>query len=446
MIGSKKLTPNLQKIVIVGRPNVGKSTLFNRLVGARKSIVQEEAGTTRDRVTAFVRWENCGFTLIDTGGLRLGGKREKDFFSEAIDREVFKAMESANLIIFLADGKTGLTAMDEAMAEVVRKIKIPTVLAVNKIDSDIRSLEVGAFYKLGLGDPCPISATHNLGIVDLMDQVLKSLPESKNTAESPQNPTFRLAIVGEPNVGKSTLLNALLEEERAIVSEVPGTTRDSIEEMLELEEHFIQIMDTAGIRHRRKVKDVSSFFSLSRAKRSIREADITFLLFDATKGIQRDTKIIAGLLEKERKPVLLVVNKWDLASGLEQGRYEKDIKERLGFLKYAPFTFISAKNKKNLEKLLRTGLDLWGRCNHHISTRELNNFLSKIKRRRLPSPAIRLKFLTQTTAVPQEFICFVKNKKLIPKNFISFLENELTRTFALQGIPLRLILREEKES
>jgi GTP-binding protein len=255
-----------------------------------------------------------------------------------------------------------------------------------------------------------------------------------------------LAIVGEPNVGKSTLLNSFLREERAIVSEQPGTTRDSIEEILEYHNHFIRLIDTAGIRHKRKIREVSDLFSLSRSKKSIHEANITFLLFDARDGIKRDTKAIARILEEERKPALLVANKWDMVKGVEQAPYEIDLKELLGFLKYSPLVFISAKNKRNLEKLLDSGIDLWKRSTQHISTNHLNEFLSRMKRRRLPSPAIRLKFLTQTAAVPQEFVCFVKNKKLIPTNYHNHFENELITHFHLEGIPIRLHFKEVGES
>jgi GTP-binding protein len=273
----------------------------------------------------------------------------------------------------------------------------------------------------------------------MLDQAVTHLPK---TAETPQIPHFSLAIVGEPNVGKSTLLNAVLNEERAIVSEIAGTTRDSLEEVVKYKKHFIRLIDTAGMRHKKKIKQASDLFSLSRAKQSIQESDVTFLLFDAEIGIRRDTKAIAGFLEGTRKPALLVANKWDLVKKTEQALYEIDLKAELGFLKYAPLVFISARDKKNLTKVMDAGVDLWERSRQHIPTKELNRFLEIMKARRLPSPALRLKFLTQTSATPQQFVCFVRHKDVITKNYHAHFENELTSTFHLEGIPIQLFFRE----
>ena len=433
---ARKVSSPLPKIAIVGRPNVGKSTFFNRLLGRRKSIVLEESGTTRDRVKATVDWQGRYFTLIDTGGMRL---ETKEFFDPFVDREVEKALKEANLVIFMADGKVGLTPMDEQMADKIRRLRKPTAVAVNKLDIESPENELAPFYKLGLGDPMPISALHGYGIGDLMDSVVPKIPIVQ---ESLDRPAFSLTIVGEPNVGKSTLLNSYLCEERAIVSEVAGTTRDSIEEILTYRNHFIRLIDTAGIRHKSKIKHASDLFSLARAKGSIKDSDVTFLIFDAEEGIRRDTKAIARILEEERKPVVLVANKWDLVKNKEQAVYDQELKRFLGFLKYSIVAFISAKDKKNLEKLLDQGIDLWKRANRHIATSELNDFLERMKRKRLPTPSIRLKFLTQTSAVPQEFVCFVKNKKYIPANYHAHFENELIRHFKLEGIPIRLHFRE----
>lgn len=434
-----KATNQFPTVSVIGRPNVGKSTLFNRIVGRRKSIVQEESGTTRDRVTSLINWEGHLFNLIDTGGMQF---EKKNQIEKYIDQEVEKAIEVSQVILMVADGKTGLNPLDEMIAKKIRGLKKKIFLAVNKIDIESAGYDLGDFYKLGLGDPFPLSALHGLGIGDLLNRATRSLPRIK---ETPLTPNFTLSIVGEPNAGKSTLLNAFLEEDRAIVSEVAGTTRDSVEEIIKYHNHFIRIVDTAGIRHKSKIKDVSSLFSLSRAKKSIQDSDVTFLLFDSYKGIHRDTKSIARFLELERKPVILIANKWDLVKGREQARYEKDLKSELKFLRQAPLVFISAKNKRNLHQLLDKGIDLWKRSTHYISTSQANDFLSRIKRRKMPSPMIKLKFLTLTSAVPQEFICFVKNKDQIPEHYKRFFENELIEKFNLSGIPIRLFFKEVKK-
>ncbi len=426
-------------ISIVGRPNVGKSTLFNRIVGRRQSIVQEESGTTRDRVFSIVEWEGTIFNLVDTGGLHL---KSKELMVNFIEREVEKALEESEVVIMVTDGRSGVSALDEEVSEKIRRLKKNLILAVNKVDIESGRYELAEFYKLGLGEPTPISALHGLGIGELMSRVTQKLPKAK---ESPLSPSFTLSIVGEPNAGKSTLLNAYLKEDRAIVSDVAGTTRDSVEEMLHYKNHYIRIIDTAGIRHERKIKDVSTYFSLSRARHSITRSDVTFLLFEALKGIRRDTKAIASFLEKARKPVILVANKWDLTKGIEQARYERDLKSDLGFLKFAPVVFISAQNKKNLSKLLDDAFKLWKQSTHYIPTSELNRFMITLKRRRLPTPQIRLKFLTQTSAVPPEFVCFVKGKKYIPANYRQHFKNEIIRRFNLEGIPVKIQFKEEEE-
>jgi GTP-binding protein len=423
-------------ISIIGRPNVGKSTLFNRIVGRRQSIVQEESGTTRDRVISLVTWEGKTFNLTDTGGMRF---EKKSSLEQTIDREVEKAIEVSQVLIFVVDGKSGIRPLDEVIAEKIRSLKKQVLIAVNKVDIDSSQCELPSFYKLGLGEPYPLSALHGIGIGDILDPATRNISKAKETILTPN---FTLSIVGEPNAGKSTLLNSFLEEDRAIVSDVAGTTRDSIEETIRYKTHYIRIVDTAGMRHKRKIKDVSTFFSLSRAKKSIQHSDATYLLFDAHKGIHRDTKAIARFLEEERKPVILVANKWDLVKGREQARYEMDMKKELRFLSRSPLMFISAKNKRNLHQLLDQGINLWQRSTHHISTSKLNDFLSRIKRRKLPVPTIKLKFLTLTSAVPQEFICFAKNKHLIPEHYKRFIENELTEEFNLNGIPIRLFFKE----
>lgn len=437
-IVSSKIKSIYPSVAIVGRPNVGKSTLFNRILGRRKSIVQQESGTTRDRVMATVKWETKTVNLIDTGGMKFDKKLTLD---SCVDREVEKALKQAASIIFVVDGKGGLTSLDEEIAGKIRCMRKPVVLAVNKIDMvDVSRYELATFYKLGLGDPLPISAAHGLGIGDLMIRAVAKVPA---TSETPHNPNFTLSIVGEPNSGKSTLLNALLKEERSIVSEVAGTTRDSVEEIIHYQNHYIRIVDTAGMRHMSKTQDASSFFSLLRAKQSIDNSDLTFLMYDVTHGMRRDTKAIAAFLEKSRKPAILVANKWDLMKDVEQGKYEKDMKAELGFLWYAPLIFLSAKDKRNLKGLMEKGLLAWKKSNEHFSTPRLNEFLEQMKRKRLPTPAIRLKFLTQTQSIPQEFVCFVKNLKLIPDNYRRFFENELIEKFGLEGIPIRVHFRED---
>lgn len=442
-------------VAIVGRPNVGKSTLFNRLVGERRAIVQDQPGTTRDRVYGTAEWVGVEFTVIDTGGLQDEDEAERDFndqetiIAQQTRVQAQSAISEADVIVFMVDAKNDPTSSDAEIAGILRRADKPTILAVNKADSLARREMAYEYFELGLGEPIAISAYHGNGTGDLLDKIVENLPDAE-PEEDTEGP--RIAIVGRPNVGKSRLLNALLGQERAIVSDVPGTTRDSLDTQIVWEGQPLTLIDTAGIRRRGRVEVGIERFSVMRSMRAIDRADIVLLVIDATEDFTAQDLHIAGYVEEQKKGLVVVVNKWDLVekdSGTMDDYRERASRE-LDFMPYAPLVFISAKLGQRVSQVLEVGLSIIEQREKRVSTASLNKMLQEaVAKHQPPSrPGKWLKFYyaTQADVAPPTFIIFCNDPKQIHFGYRRYLENELRESFGFKGTPLRISFRSRHET
>ena len=438
-------------VAIVGRPNVGKSTLFNRLVGERRAIVEDVPGTTRDRVYGSCHWGGVDFTLVDTAGMQDEAEIAESSTAEIAGftrDQANSAILQADAIILVVDGKGGMTAGDQEVADLLRRAHKPTILAVNKADSLDRRDAAVEFYNLGLGDPIPISAYHGSGTGDLLDHVVEALPEAEEEVET-EGP--RIAIVGRPNVGKSRLLNALLGQERAIVSDTPGTTRDSLDTELVWAGQPVTLIDTAGIRRRGRVEHGIERFSVIRSMRSIDRADMVLMLINATEGFTAQDLHIAGYVEEQKKGMVVVVNKWDLvekdAHTMED--YREKAREALDFMPYAPLVFISAKFGQRVQQVLETALLVMEERERRVSTSALNKLLRDAVASHPPAsrPGKWLKFYyaTQVDVSPPTFVFFCNDPKQLHFSYRRYLENEIRDTFSFTGTPIRLSFRSRED-
>lgn len=435
-------------VAIVGRPNVGKSTLVNRIIGAREAIVDDSPGVTRDRLYFDSYWNGKPFTLIDTGGIIPG---DNDEIMLSIYEQARLACEEADAILFLVDGKEGITPVDEEIADILRRGKKPVFLSVNKIDSpELRPL-IYEFYNLALGDPHPVSGMHGTGDVgDLLDEIVKILPD---TTEEPEEKAIRLAIIGKPNAGKSSLLNNVLQKQRVIVSDVAGTTRDSIDSEVKINGNKFILVDTAGIRKKSKVESSSiERYAVVRALKAIRNADITLLVVDANDGITDQDKKIAELAIKAGRGLIILINKWDIFEEKTQSsadNYKKEIQELVPFLKFAPILFISAKTGQRVNKIFDTAIEVYEQCQKKISTSILNRIILEAFALNPPSTehGKRLKayYSTQLINSPPSFAIFVNNAKLFKENYRKYLEKKMREAFGFFGTPIRIFARERKE-
>lgn len=426
-------------IAIVGRPNVGKSTLFNRLIGRRKSITDNISGTTRDRIYSRCDFAGKEALLVDTGGMKYA---EEGDFDQLVDSEVNKAVVEADHLIYMVD-ISGLTDVDFQLVDDLRRRNKKVTLVVNKVDEESTSFAVNDFYALGLGEPVPISAMHGTNVPELVYHMHKLLPDECTVPTF--IPDFNLTIVGEPNAGKSTLLNQLMHKERSVVSDMPGTTRDTVEEDFHYNGHNIRLVDTAGIKKKKKMKTSADVFSLFRADKSIRHADVVILLIDADKGPQKDSRLIYQKVREYKKACIVAINKWDNIKGVPMEEYRKHLVFECGFLRNTPICFISAKTGRKVDHMLNDVCSLWSAYNTSIPTRDLNRFLEWAKRKRTPSPFIRLKYMVQVDIKPPTFVLFVKNKKAMNKNYVAFLKNGLISSFDFGGIEPVLVLKEEEK-
>jgi len=431
-------------VAIVGRPNVGKSTLFNRLVGERLAITHEVPGTTRDRLYAEAEWGGVSFILVDTAGLELRTPNSDGDLMAQVRAQAQVAIAEADVILFLVDVKDGLTAGDEEVAQVLRRTAKPVLLAVNKAESQARREEAVEFYALGLGELYPISALHGTGTGDLLDQVVSAFPVEEEE-EEPE--AIKIAIVGRPNVGKSSLLNKILGQERSIVHDVPGTTRDAIDTQLEWEGEPLVLIDTAGIRRKGRIQRGVEKYSALRALRAIDRADVVLLLLDAVEGATAQDAHIAGYILEEAKSVVVVVNKWDL---VEKDTYTMQIYTQhlftvLRFLDYVPMLFISALTGQRVDQVLPTALRVQDARLIRVPTAELNRILQDaVARHSPPSKAgKRLKFYyaTQVAVDPPTFVFFVNDPRLVHFSYERYLENQLREHYGFLGTPLRLSFR-----
>lgn len=434
-------------VAVVGRPNVGKSTLFNKLAGERISIVQDTPGVTRDRIYADVEWLNYKFTLIDTGGMEPGAE---DIILRQILEQAQIAMETADVILFVVDGKQGVIDDDFQVANILRKTKKPVILAVNKIDNPEKgSLDAYEFYSLGLGDPIPVSAGQMLGLGDLLDEVVKHFPEGSDADEDEDE--IKVAIIGKPNVGKSSLINRILGEDRLIVSDIPGTTRDAIDTRIEIDGTKYVFIDTAGMRRKSKIKEEIERFSIIRAVTAVERCDVAILLIDANEGVtDQDTKI-AGIAHERGRAAIIAVNKWDSIEKNDKtmNKYLKDIANELAYMPYAPRVFISALSGQRVPKLLESINMVHENHALRISTGLLNDVLTEAVAMQQP-PAdkgrqLRLYYMTQVSVKPPTFVIFVNDKELFHFSYRRYIENQMREAFGFVGTPIHFVIREKGE-
>ncbi len=428
-------------VAIVGRPNVGKSTIFNRVVGERVSIVEDIPGVTRDRIYSSADWLTHEFNIIDTGGIDLSDEP----FLEQIRQQAEIAMDEADVIIFLVNGRDGVTTQDEQVAKILYRTKKPVILAVNKIDNpDMRHL-VFDFYQLGMGEPYPISGSHGLGIGDLLDEVAKNFPQD-DQEEYPDD-VIKFSLIGRPNVGKSSLVNSFLGEERVIVSDIAGTTRDAIDTQYEYEDQPYVIIDTAGMRKKGKVYETTEKYSVLRALRAIERSDVVLVVLNAEEGIQEQDKKIAGYAHEAGKGVIIIVNKWDAVEKDEKTMnvMTRKIREHFLFLDYAPILFVSAISGKRVHNIL----EIVNRVNDNHARRIQSSILNEVIEDAVamnPAPTdkgrrLRLYYVTQVAIKPPTFVVFVNEPELMHFSYERFLQNRIRDSFDFEGTPLRLITR-----
>ncbi|RLK63209.1 ribosome biogenesis GTPase Der [Atopobacter sp. AH10] len=434
----------LPTIAIVGRPNVGKSTLFNRLAGERIAIVEDYPGVTRDRIYARAEWLGKEFNIIDTGGIELTDAP----FMEQIRFQAETAMEEADAIIFVADGQTGVTIDDERLATWLMKSNKPVLLAVNKVDNPEQRLNIYDFYQLGLGDPYPVSSAHGVGLGDILEKIFQLIP--LDIPEEKDEDEIAFCLIGRPNVGKSSLVNRLLGEERVIVSNVAGTTRDAIDTLLEMEDKRFRVIDTAGIRQRGRIEQGTEKYSVLRAMRAIDRSDIVLLVINAEEGIQEQDKKVGGYAHEAGKGVVIVVNKWD---AIEKNNdtmkdFEEDIRQAFKYLSYAPILYVSAKTGQRTERILPLLETIAANRKRRVSSSILNELLMDAIAMN-PTPTdkgrrLNIFYMTQVAIEPPTFVCFVNDKELMHFSYQRFIENKIRQTFDFTGTALHLLVRERQ--
>lgn len=434
-------------VAIVGRPNVGKSTLFNQIGKKRVSIVDDIPGVTRDRIYLDAIWLNQTFTMIDTGGIEF---EKEDNLLAAMRQQARIAMEEADVIVFVVDGRAGLTMADEAVAKILRTTKKPVVLAVNKIDSPKQTNDIYEFYNLGLGEPIPIAASNSLNLGDLLDAIVAAFPEKDD--EESEHDEIRIAVIGRPNVGKSSLVNAILGEERVIVSDIPGTTRDAIDTHFTKDGVKFTLIDTAGMRRKGRIDEDIERYSVMRALRAVERADVVLMVLNAIEGITEQDIKIAGYAHDSGKGVILTVNKWDLYEKDEKStlRFTEDLRKQIAFLQYAPVVYTSALTKQRVNRVVELVKYVADQQSMRIQTSVLNELLQDMMAIN-PPPAhkgrpLKIFFMTQTGIQPPKFIVFVNDPELMHFSYLRFIENKLRETFGFEGAPIKIIARSRKEN
>ena len=433
-------------VAIVGRPNVGKSTLFNKLIGQRLSIVKDEPGVTRDRLYRQTEWSGKEFILIDTGGLE---PKTNDFMLSQIKQQAQVAIDEADVILFLVDGRAGITALDEDVATILRKRDKKVVVAVNKIDNYIKDQDkILEFYSLGFEDVIGMSAEHKTNLGDLLDAIVDKFPNKKNkeVAEG-----LSIAVLGRPNAGKSSLVNKLLNEERTIVSEITGTTRDAIDSDLNYKGERYTLIDTAGIRRKAKVDDDVEYYSILRAIKSIQRANVCILMLDATELLTDQDKRVAGLIFDEKKPIIIAINKWDLIEKDNKSvkSFTDLVKADLAFLDYAPIITMSALTGKRTINVLDVAKEINGEYHKKISTGLLNQVLAEmISQNPVPTRkgrAVKINYATQIGVAPPRFVFFSNNPELVHFSYKRYMENKLREYFGYEGCPIEIIINKKNE-
>lgn len=430
-------------LAIVGRPNVGKSTIFNRIVGERKSIVDDSPGVTRDRLYDEANWQKHNFIIIDTGGIQW----EKEDINKSITKQAQIAIEEADVILMVVDSQIGITQDDQKIANILKKTDKPIVLAVNKTDNFQKS-NYYDFYSLGLGEPIPISATHGGNMGDLLDEIGNNFPIEGD--EALNDDKLKIAIIGRPNVGKSSLVNKLSNADRVIVSPIAGTTRDSVDQKVIYDDEEYILIDTAGIRKKSKIGEAIEKFTIIRSLRAIERSNVTFLMIDAVDGVTEQDKKIAGYAFENGKGIIIVVNKWDLIEkdGKTMKKYEEDIRDELTFLSYAPIIFISALTGKRIYDLLLLAKRINVNCKRKIETSVLNQLLREIVTYNPPSREkgrnLKIYYGTQIRVAPPSFALFINDEKLMHFSYKRHIENKFREAFDFEGTPIRIYLRNKK--
>ncbi|MDO4940642.1 MAG: ribosome biogenesis GTPase Der [Erysipelotrichaceae bacterium] len=431
-------------VAIVGRPNVGKSTVFNRILEKRMSIVEDTPGVTRDRIYGDCEWLSKTYRLIDTGGIQI----EDVPFQKEINAQVEIAIEEADVIVFITDGKNGLTNDDEYIAKLLRKSKKPIILAVNKIDDISKINNIYEYYSLGIGDPIAISGVHGIGIGDLLDKVVELMPEKQI---DDYEGMIKFAIIGRPNVGKSSLTNAFLKDNRVIVSDIEGTTRDAIDTVFSVDGNDYVAIDTAGIRKRGKVYENIEKYSVLRAKAAIERSDISLVVLDGSTGIIEQDKHVAGLAHEAGKGVIIVYNKWDLVEKDEMTMVNitKEIRKQFVYLDYAPVAFVSAKDNKRINTILPLINMVYENVNKRIKTNVLNEVILDAQ---LANPAkphngkkFKIYYASQVSTAPITIVLFVNDPELMHFSYQRYIENKLREAFGFEGVPINIIARQKEE-
>ena len=429
-------------VAVVGRPNVGKSTFVNRIAEADEAIVHEMRGVTRDRSYHKADWNGIEFKLIDTGGIEMG---TEDQFQGSIRSQAFEATNEADVIVFIVDGKTGINTDDEEVARILRKTSKPVLLAVNKLDTPNKLDELWEFYQLGLGDPFPISATHGHGTGDLLDEVVDHLRKVDCSFEDEEDDEdiINVAIIGRPNAGKSSLTNRLTNNDRSIVSDVAGTTRDAIDTVVVHDGKKYRIVDTAGLRRKSQIDEDVEYYGFVRAMRAIDRADVALLVIDGSIGLTDQDQRVAGFAAERGCAMIIVLNKWDLVEGPEaKAEVRERIEDRMTFVGYAPVVATCALTGKKVDRIWDAVDKAYAGFSQTISTNKLNSWLSSIRETghtvSQGKAVLRMKYVTQTGTCPPHFTVFVNRPDLVSDNYERFLENRLRKTFDLEGTPIRL--------
>ena len=436
-------------VAVVGRPNVGKSTLFNRLAGENISIVKDTPGVTRDRIYADVSWLNYDFTLIDTGGIE---PDSQDLILSHMRTQAEIAIETADVIIFMVDVQTGLTDSDAKVADMLRRSNKPIVLCVNKVDSFKKyQYDVFEFYNLGLGEPHPVAASNAQGLGDMLDAVVEHFILDANAQDDEEDEIPSIAIVGKPNVGKSSLINKILGENRLIVSDIAGTTRDAIDTLITYDEKQYRLIDTAGLRRKNKIKEDLERYSIVRTVASVEKSDLVLIMIDATEGITEQDAKIAGIAHDRGKGAVIVVNKWDALEKDDKTMYRflDSIQTTLAYMTYAPIVFISAVTGLRINKLFETIDMVIQNQSMRVQTGVMNEILYDAMAMNQPPSAkgkrLKIYYMTQVSIKPPTFILFINDKELMHFSYTRYIENQIREAFGFKGTPIRLIARERKE-
>lgn len=432
-------------VAVVGRPNVGKSTFFNRVVGKRVAIVEDTPGVTRDRIYAEAEWQNVHFALIDTGGIE---PASEEIIPAQMRAQAEIAMDTSDVIVFMVDGKAGLTADDREVANMLRRTGKPVILVVNKVDTPNLPDDFYDFYELGIGDPMPISAANMLGIGDVLEEIVKSFPEGSDTEE---DDSIGIAVIGKPNVGKSSIINELTGENRVIVSPIAGTTRDSIDTPLEIDGEKFTLIDTAGIRRKSKVNEDIEKYSVIRAVAAIERCDVCLLMIDATEGITEQDKKIAGVAHEAGKGIVIVVNKWDLIEkdSHTMKNFQKEIDKELTFMSYAPSVFISVKDKLRVKNVIFMAKAVAENRAMRVPTGQLNALISDaILMKQPPSDKgkrLKIYYATQVGVKPPLFSFKINSRPLMHFSYARYLENKIRESFGFEGTSIKFVFREKGE-